>query len=171
MKWTLCLWEHHVSERKAHPHLGPSSKSRISNLISSKPNNQNLLALPLASENFRLILFSEDRIESLPKQGPDENKYSGPSMVPGVPNESENALATYFDVAVIRCLFISHWSEDGVFWALMFLTRRWVSTTGESEVFLIDYYSNLFFFSRQIDVIDVVVPSAIAHNPGKKCYM
>lgn len=171
MKWTLCLWEHHVSERMAHPHLGPSSKSRISNLISSKPNNQNLLALPLASENFRLILFSEDRIESLPKQGPDENKYSGPSMVPGVPNESENALATYFDVAVIRCLFISHWSEDGVFWALMFLTRRWVSTTGESEVFLIDYYSNLFFFSRQIDVIDVVVPSAIAHNPGKKCYM
>ena len=126
MLWTLCLWEHHVSERKAHPHLGQSSKSRISNLISSKPNNQNLLALPLASENFRLILFSEDRIESLPKQGPDENKYSGPSMVPGVPNESENALATYFDVAVIRCLFISHWSEDGVFWALMFLTRRWV---------------------------------------------
>ena len=170
MKWTLCLWEHHVSERKAHPHLGQSSKSRISNLISSKPNNQNLLALPLASENFRLILFSEDRIESLPKQGPDENKYSGPSMVPGVPNESENALATYFDVAVIRCLFISHWSEDGVFWALMFLTRRWVLLERVKSSWLI-IIPTYFFFSRQIDVIDVVVPSAMAHNPGKKCYM
>ena len=143
MLWTLCLWEHHVSERKAHPHLGQSSKSRISNLISSKPNNQNLLALPLASENFRLILFSEDRIESLPKQGPDENKYSGPSMVPGVPNESENALATYFDVAVVRCLFISHWSEDGVFWALMFLTRRWVVRRVIDYYY---YYSNFGFF-------------------------
>ena len=53
-----------------------------------------------------------------------ENKLHTPSVVPGVPNESENALATYLDVAVMRCLFISHWSEDGFFWALMFLQRR-----------------------------------------------
>uniref|UniRef100_A0A183EIX4 Pecanex-like protein n=1 Tax=Gongylonema pulchrum TaxID=637853 RepID=A0A183EIX4_9BILA len=26
--------------------------------------------------------------------------------------------ATYLDVAVIRCLLIKHWAEDGVFWAL-----------------------------------------------------
>ena len=53
-----------------------------------------------------------------------ENKLNTPSVVPGVPNESENALATYLDVAVMRCLFVSHWSEDGYFWALMFLQRR-----------------------------------------------
>ena len=53
-----------------------------------------------------------------------ENKLHTPCVVPGVPNESENALATYLDVAVMRCLFISHWSEDGFFWALMFLQRR-----------------------------------------------
>ena len=157
MLWTLCLWEHHVSERKAHPHLGQSSKSRISNLISSKPNNQNLLALPLASENFRLILFSEDRIESLPKQGPDENKYSGPSMVPGVPNESENALATYFDVAVIRCLFISHWSEDGVFWALMFLTRRWVVSPLDWLLFQLLFFPSNWCYWCCCSI----------HNPGK----
>ena len=53
-----------------------------------------------------------------------ENKLFTPCGVPGAPNESENSLATYLDVAVMRCLFISHWSEDGFFWALMFLQRR-----------------------------------------------
>lgn len=34
------------------------------------------------------------------------------------------AMATYMDVAVIRCLFITQWIEDGVDWALHFLTNR-----------------------------------------------
>ena len=71
---------------------------------------------------FSVLFSGEDKVDKVPK--PDENKYSSPSMVPGVPNESENALATFLDIAVIRCLFISHWSEDGVFWGLMFLSRR-----------------------------------------------
>lgn len=53
-----------------------------------------------------------------------ENKLNTPCGVPGVPTESENALATYLDIAVLRCLFISHWSEEGFFWALNFLNRR-----------------------------------------------
>ncbi|XP_022101911.1 protein unc-80 homolog isoform X3 [Acanthaster planci] len=32
--------------------------------------------------------------------------------------------ATYFDVAVMRCLFIPHWAEEGVQWALMYLLSR-----------------------------------------------
>ncbi|VDN37005.1 unnamed protein product [Gongylonema pulchrum] len=32
--------------------------------------------------------------------------------------------ATYLDVAVIRCLLIKHWAEDGVFWALKYLLNR-----------------------------------------------
>lgn len=32
--------------------------------------------------------------------------------------------ATYLDVAVLRCLFIAHWPEEGVFWALQFLYLR-----------------------------------------------
>ena len=79
------------------------------------------------------MLFSgEDKVDKVPK--PDENKYSSPSMVPGVPNESENALATFLDIAVIRCLFISHWSEDGVFWGLMFLSRRYVKMAGLTQI-------------------------------------
>ena len=55
------------------------------------------------------------------------NKFTSPSAVPGVGKENENALATFLDIAVMRCLFISHWSEDGFFWALMFLNRRYVN--------------------------------------------
>ncbi|CAG9539348.1 unnamed protein product, partial [Cercopithifilaria johnstoni] len=32
--------------------------------------------------------------------------------------------ATYMDVAVIRCLLIKHWTEDGVYWAIKYLLHR-----------------------------------------------
>ena len=32
--------------------------------------------------------------------------------------------ASYFDVAVLRCLFCPQWGEDGVYWALRFLHNR-----------------------------------------------
>ena len=34
------------------------------------------------------------------------------------------SLATHFDVAVVRCLFVSKWSEPGIFWAVTYLHRR-----------------------------------------------
>ena len=36
----------------------------------------------------------------------------------------ENCLATNFDIAVIRCLFVSKWSEEGIFWSVTYLHRR-----------------------------------------------
>ncbi|XP_064455968.1 protein unc-80 homolog isoform X2 [Ornithodoros turicata] len=36
----------------------------------------------------------------------------------------EATLATYLDVSVLRCLFISQWLEEGVHWALQFLLHR-----------------------------------------------
>lgn len=32
--------------------------------------------------------------------------------------------ATFLDVAVLRCLFVSQWGEEGIYWALQFLYRR-----------------------------------------------
>ncbi|RZF32925.1 hypothetical protein LSTR_LSTR017330 [Laodelphax striatellus] len=32
--------------------------------------------------------------------------------------------ATFMDVAVLRCLFISSWQEEGIYWALQFLYHR-----------------------------------------------
>ena len=50
-----------------------------------------------------------------------------PSYVPGRSGDAgrwENCLATHFDVAVIRCLFVAKWSEEGIFWAITYLHRR-----------------------------------------------
>ena len=50
-----------------------------------------------------------------------------PSHVPGRAGEHdklENCLATNFDIAVIRCLFVSKWSEEGIFWSVTYLHRR-----------------------------------------------
>ena len=32
--------------------------------------------------------------------------------------------ASYFDVAVLRCLFCPQWAEEGVYWALRYLHQR-----------------------------------------------
>lgn len=43
------------------------------------------------------------------------------------PSESFKAdvsAATFLDVAVMRCLFISHWQEEGIFWSLQYLYNR-----------------------------------------------
>lgn len=32
--------------------------------------------------------------------------------------------ATFLDVAVLRCLFVEHWQEDGVYWCLHYMYNR-----------------------------------------------
>lgn len=39
--------------------------------------------------------------------------------------ELDNRAATFLDVAVVRCLFVSQWQEEGIFWALQFLYNRY----------------------------------------------
>lgn len=34
--------------------------------------------------------------------------------------------ATFLDVAVLRCLFVRQWCEEGVYWAFQFLYHRYV---------------------------------------------
>ena len=47
-------------------------------------------------------------------------------------SESPDILsASYFDIAVIRCLFCLHWSEDGVFWALRYIQQRLLEVCDE----------------------------------------
>ena len=60
-----------------------------------------------------------------------------PSHVPGRGGEAakwENCLATNFDVAVIRCLFVAKWPEEGIFWAVTYLHRR---LKGRAECFAV----------------------------------
>lgn len=32
--------------------------------------------------------------------------------------------ATFLDVGVLRCLFITHWQEEGIYWALHYMYNR-----------------------------------------------
>lgn len=36
----------------------------------------------------------------------------------------DSTIATYLDIAVLRCLFISDWQESGVYWSLTYLSNR-----------------------------------------------
>ncbi|XP_077449386.1 protein unc-80 homolog isoform X14 [Stigmatopora argus] len=56
-------------------------------------------------------------------KGPTKKKTSAPAGVPA--SLSQHArYATYFDVAVLRCLLQPHWTEEGVHWALMYYLQR-----------------------------------------------
>lgn len=41
------------------------------------------------------------------------------------PHRMDLSAATFLDVAVLRCLFIPQWQEEGVFWALQYLYHRY----------------------------------------------
>ncbi|XP_072902899.1 protein unc-80 homolog isoform X3 [Hemitrygon akajei] len=41
-----------------------------------------------------------------------------------VPLSQRSRYATYFDIAVLRCLLQPHWSEEGIHWALMYYLQR-----------------------------------------------
>ncbi|XP_041056206.1 protein unc-80 homolog [Carcharodon carcharias] len=41
-----------------------------------------------------------------------------------IPLSQKSRYATYFDVAVLRCLLQPHWSEEGIHWALMYYLQR-----------------------------------------------
>lgn len=49
--------------------------------------------------------------------------------------------ASYFDVAVLRCLFCLHWEEDGVYWALRYIHNRLLE--------ICDEYQGLQFCGRE----------------------
>uniref|UniRef100_A0A6Q2X9I2 Uncharacterized protein n=1 Tax=Esox lucius TaxID=8010 RepID=A0A6Q2X9I2_ESOLU len=53
----------------------------------------------------------------------DRGGTSAPTGIP-VSLAQRARYATYFDVAVLRCLLQPHWTEEGVHWALMFYLQR-----------------------------------------------
>ncbi|XP_077570796.1 protein unc-80 homolog isoform X4 [Stigmatopora nigra] len=56
-------------------------------------------------------------------KGPTKKKTSAPAGVPASLSQRAR-YATYFDVAVLRCLLQPHWTEEGVHWALMYYLQR-----------------------------------------------
>ncbi|KAM9767098.1 protein unc-80 homolog isoform 5-T5 [Menidia menidia] len=56
-------------------------------------------------------------------KGPSKKKTSAPAGLP-TSLAQRARYATYFDVAVLRCLLQPHWLEEGVHWALMYYLQR-----------------------------------------------
>ncbi|KFD56195.1 hypothetical protein M513_02973 [Trichuris suis] len=93
-----------------------------------------------------------DQIDSAPQKEPDKNAQACSSSIQAAHSPKHSSVpwengdgtngssasstaiskilglnqtqASYMDVAVLRCLFVSHWSEDGVHWALVYFLGR-----------------------------------------------
>ncbi|XP_058795328.1 protein unc-80 homolog isoform X2 [Phymastichus coffea] len=70
--------------------------------------------------------YEKDKGTDSSKTKGDEQRYpsSGDSQTRSSAIDMDVRAATFLDVAIIRCLFISQWQEEGVFWALQFLYNR-----------------------------------------------
>ncbi|XP_059490383.1 protein unc-80 homolog isoform X4 [Neocloeon triangulifer] len=55
---------------------------------------------------------------------PTESLLAPPGGIPSKQLIADLTAATFMDVAVLRCLFISQWCEEGVYWALQYLYHR-----------------------------------------------
>jgi hypothetical protein len=62
------------------------------------------------------ILFAQRSDSEL---SADKEKADTPPMAATDPHE-----ANYMDIAVLRCLLIRNWAEEGVFWAVRYLLNR-----------------------------------------------
>ncbi|NXM46212.1 UNC80 protein, partial [Gymnorhina tibicen] len=61
---------------------------------------------------------------SVSSQTSQERGTSHPRVSLVIPPCQKSRYATYFDVAVLRCLLQPHWSEEGTQWSLMYYLQR-----------------------------------------------
>ncbi|XP_026299999.1 protein unc-80 homolog isoform X10 [Apis mellifera] len=70
---------------------------------------------------------------SLTQRGPGDSSIGGlTSSCPAI--DADVRAATFLDVAVLRCLFVPQWQEEGVHWALQFLYHRLRMINEETSV-------------------------------------
>lgn len=65
---------------------------------------------------------SKTKVSGTQKVGPSESSAAG--LACSVAIDMDVRAATFLDVAVLRCLFVPQWQEEGVHWALQFLYHR-----------------------------------------------
>lgn len=75
--------------------------------------------------------MDKDSVDSSKIIGTAPNFDGSPTVRSAIRNGSHAPIvdicaATFLDVAVLRCLFVAQWQEEGVFWALQFLYHRCV---------------------------------------------
>uniref|UniRef100_A0A0N4ZFZ3 UNC80 domain-containing protein n=1 Tax=Parastrongyloides trichosuri TaxID=131310 RepID=A0A0N4ZFZ3_PARTI len=102
-----------------------TNETNLEDLVSGPPLKPNIVTSSEGSKKPTNITFDESiKQSSSPHQStPDSPDFSGEFRSP-LPEFLDISAANYLDVAVIRCLLIQHWSEDGVLWSLHYLYNR-----------------------------------------------
>lgn len=73
--------------------------------------------------NVQLTDPFDSTLSGFNKPLPGPCRTSAPAGLPAFLSQ-RGRYATYFDVAVLRCLLQPHWTEEGVHWALMYYLQR-----------------------------------------------
>ncbi|KAF5273419.1 hypothetical protein FQA39_LY07436 [Lamprigera yunnana] len=81
------------------------------------PTIQKLGSIPDKDSN-----GSSKRTSSDGQQG--ESSARGLHKILSSSQTGDSSSATFLDVAVLRCLFVSHWQEEGIYWALHYMYNR-----------------------------------------------
>lgn len=66
----------------------------------------------------RIHQYADRRSEKSSLDQDSESMGSGQSL------RYDVTAATFLDISVLRCLFIQHWQEDGVYWCLHYVYNR-----------------------------------------------
>lgn len=99
----------------------------------SRRSSKNSAQFKDKGANKNATRFDFDKIEAFaqkpeekPKTSSSTERESIGETDPKSPNflKGDVTAATFLDVAVLRCLFISHWQEEGVYWSLHYLYNR-----------------------------------------------
>lgn len=90
-------------------------------VAAASANKQPVSTEPTAACKFRRT----DLIEPSQTRKHGQAVHSTASQQLETEQSSMNAsYATYLDIAILRCLFISDWQESGVYWSITFLSNR-----------------------------------------------
>lgn len=100
--------------------------SRTSSASALKEATDSEVNVPVAKESEPKVTILEGCRPSPSKSQGELAARPAPKADDGVKKEAltDICMATYLDVSVMRCLFISQWLEEGVHWALQFLLNR-----------------------------------------------
>ncbi|KAJ8917160.1 hypothetical protein NQ315_012652 [Exocentrus adspersus] len=72
----------------------------------------------------------KDSVDSV--KAPSTEAHQKDDGAKAIPSVTDLSAATFLDVAVLRCLFITHWQEEGIYWALHFMYNRLRDISDES---------------------------------------
>uniref|UniRef100_A0A3B5MV28 Uncharacterized protein n=1 Tax=Xiphophorus couchianus TaxID=32473 RepID=A0A3B5MV28_9TELE len=117
------MWEHRQPDIPAFTTL----IKPVRNIVTVRPPSCLSYLSVYNPQGFQVVCEASLSDSSSPAAGEQSSQQDLIMMTPaGLPASLAHRAryATYFDVAVLRCLLQPHWTEEGVHWALMYYLQR-----------------------------------------------